>query len=126
MKNKSKDSSQYGTCPNPLCKWHHKINLPKNDKWFRCHGYYDTKQHGRIPRYICINCHRTFTLRTSADIWHLKDDDMNLKDIGRRWIEGSTICEIAKSYGVSDQVIRTRLKRFMEYSKSHWDYASIG
>lgn len=56
----------------------------------------------------------------------MRDDDINLKDIGRRWIEGSTICEIAKSYGVSDQVIRTRLKRFMEYSKSHWDYASIG
>lgn len=125
MKNKFNASTQAGTCPNPLCKWHHKINLPKTDKWFRCHGYYDTKQHGRIPRYICINCHRTFTLRTGANFWHFRDDKMDVKEIAKQWIGGMTICEIAKAYGVSDQVIRTRLKRFMELSRTQWDYAKV-
>ena len=122
MENNVNETYKYEVCPNPLCKLHHKINIPPGEKWFRCHGFYDTKQHGRIPRYICNNCHRTFTLRTGANFWHLKDDTIDIKELGRQWAGGLSIREIAKNYGVSEQTISTRLKRFVEFSKTHWDY----
>lgn len=117
--------NQLEVCPNPLCRFHQKINLPKGSKegkWFRGHGYYTTKQHEKIPRYICNNCNRTFTLRTGENFWHLKNDTLDVKELGRQWISGTTICEIAKTYGVSEQVIKTRLKRYEEFSKVFWEY----
>ncbi len=122
MENNSSNSLEHGVCPNPLCKWHNKINLPQGEKWFRCHGFYQTKQHGRIPRYICNNCHRTFTLRTGQNFWHLKDDAIDIKELGQQWVSGLSIREIAKNYGMSEQVISTRLKRYVELSKTHWEY----
>lgn len=108
-------------CPNPLCPWHKRINIPKK-KWFRCHGYYTTNQHERVARFICINCHKTFTTRTVANYWHMRDDTLDIKELGKLWIAGSSICEIAKTYGVSDQQVRTRLRRYMEFAKTHWEY----
>ena len=141
VKNKFMETELNVTCPNPLCKWHHKINLPKSskagakegpnegsksgakeEKWFRRHGYYTTKQHEKIPRYICNNCHKTFTLRTGENFWHLKDDALDVKELGRQWVGGSSICEIAKTYGVSEQVISTRIRRYVEFAKTHWEY----
>lgn len=122
MSKESRDSFQHGVCPNPLCEWHNKSNLPVDQKWFTCHGYYSTKQHGRIPRYVCNNCHKTFTLRTGANFWHLKDDTLDVKLLGQQWVCGLTIREIAKSYGVSEQVIQTRLRKYIEFSKTHWEY----
>lgn len=116
-----KNPLEHGVCPNPLCKWHHKANLPKGDKWYKSHGYYDSKQHGRVPRYACMNCGRTFTLRTGANYWHLKDDTPDLKELGAQRANGSTICELSQKYGVSEQMVRTRLKRYSDYSKSHWE-----
>ena len=110
----TKNPLEHGVCPNPLCKWHHKFNLPQGERWYKNHGFYTTKQHEKIPRYVCNNCGRTFTLRTGAKHWYLRDDSINLLELGNQWANGSKICEMAKAYGVSTQVIKTRLKRY------HW------
>lgn len=53
-------------CPNPKCRWSDPDMIPRNRRWYTSHGYYPSKQYGRIPRYICRNCHATFTLRTGG------------------------------------------------------------
>lgn len=116
-----KNPLEHGACPNPLCEWHHKNNLPTSYRWYKSHGFYQTKQHKKIPRYVCINCGRTFTLRTGAKHWHLRDDTIDFRELAVQWSSGGTICEMAKKYGVSTQTIRTRLKRYCDYVKSHWE-----
>ncbi len=121
MDEKVKNPLEHGVCPNPLCKWHHKENLPVGFKWYQSHGYYESKQHGKVPRYACRNCGRTFTLRTGANNWHLKDDTLDLKELGNQRANGYTISELALKYGVSRQKVTTRLKRYSDYSKTHWE-----
>lgn len=98
-------------CPNPNCKWSDPDIIPRNGHWYTSHGYYPSKQYGRVPRYICRNCRTTFTLRTGGLNWHLRDDGCNVIDMCSKWLKGESVGELAIEYGVSRQMIRTRLKR---------------
>ena len=98
-------------CPNPDCSWHDPLNIPPGISWCRHHGYYDSDQHGKIPRYVCRNCHRTFSERTSHKDCYLHNDDADISALGRAWLAGESLGEIAREWGLTIQMVRTRLKR---------------
>ena len=54
--------SDYFFCPNPLCTAHH-INPPPSG-WYVRHGYHMTKAFGRVQRYRCRFCRKTFSDQT--------------------------------------------------------------
>ena len=54
--------SDFPHCPNPSCPNYH--CPPAGNTWFAYHGSYMTKVVGKVTRYRCTNCGRTFGYRT--------------------------------------------------------------
>ncbi len=99
-------------CPNPDCSWHDPGKIPKGEKWYRKHGYYESAQHGRIRRYICLKCHKTFSERTCGDdSYYLHFDDIDVSELGRAWLAGEPLKVIAARNGITVGMVRTRLRR---------------
>ncbi len=99
-------------CPNPDCPWHDPGKIPRGKRWYRRHGYYVSEQHGRITRYICLKCNKSFSDRTfSADSYYLHFDDIDVSELEQAWLGGKPVGEIAKNLGISTGMVRTRLRR---------------
>ena len=101
-------------CPNKKCRWH----IPdrtKNIKWYKLHGYYYSAQHGRIARFRCLGCGRTFSLRSNMVNRYLHYDDIEIDEIGFSYLAGASLCEMARERGISIGMVRTRLKRFFDF-----------
>lgn len=103
--------AEWFSCPNPECSWHFSGNIPSGLKWYRCHGYYDSAQHGKVPRYVCLRCGKTFSERAADSDYYLHFDGIDIKSLGKAWLAGETLREIAREYGITIQMVRTRLKR---------------
>ena len=101
-------------CPNKHCIWNNPCRVPKQSRWYRLHGYYNSSQHGRIPRFRCQRCGTTFSVRTGLSTRYLHFDGIEFAEIGERYLSGSSLGEIARDHGVSIQMIRLRLRRFFE------------
>lgn len=103
--------TEMDSCPYPDCSWHDPSNIPPGMHWCRRHGYYDSGQHGKIPRYVCRNCNRTFSERTKDKDCYLHYDEADLTELGKAWLAGETLGDIAREWGITIQMVRTRLKR---------------
>lgn len=114
---KGRETVAFEACPNPDCKWHDKGSIPHGIRWYRRHGFYESAQHGKIARYVCCNCSRTFSDRTFEKDFYLHFDGISVSDIGSAWLRGETEKAIAKERGITLQMVRTRLKRFDAYSQ---------
>lgn len=64
-----------------------------------------------MQRYICLNCHKSFSVRTDSSQWYLHFDYISIPALAQAWQAGGTVREIAKEYGISQQMVRTRLRR---------------
>ncbi len=98
-------------------------------KGYRRPGYYTSAQHGKIARFVCLNCHRTFSERTCQRDFYLHFDEFSILDIGQAWLKGETLQEIARDKGISIQMVRTRLNRFGPYVEGQsdgWEVAESG
>ncbi len=99
-------------CPNPGCPWHDPGNIPRGMRWYRKHGFYKSAQLGKVRRFICLKCHRTFSERRfREDLFYLHYDSIDTSDIQLEWLEGNPVREIAKRHGISTGMVRTRLRR---------------
>ena len=103
------------SCPNPDCAWHESAKVPKEGRWYLKHGYYESLQHGKIARYMCLNCHRTFSARTDNENFYLHFDEYDIREIGMEYYSGVTQKDIARKHGITVQMVRTRIKRFNPY-----------
>ena len=102
-------------CPNKTCDYHRPEEVEKGTKMFRKHGYYVSAQHGRIPRYMCLKCGKTFSPRTGDDNYYLHFDGFDIEEIGEAYYSGQNQKDIARKKGISIQMVRTRIKRFDPY-----------
>ena len=102
-------------CPNEKCRWYNPDRIRTNTRWYRLHGYYDSAQHVRIPRFRCLACGKTFSVRTNLMNWYLHFDDIGINEIGYRYLAGASLCELARERGISINMVRTRLRRFFEF-----------
>lgn len=98
-------------CPNPKCIWHNPKRIPAGMQWYRKHGYYFSEQHGKMQRFVCLNCHKSFSTRTDTNEWYLHFDNISIPALAKAWLAGGSVKEIAKEYGISRQMVRTRLRR---------------
>ena len=98
-------------CPNPRCVWHNPMRIPQGMQWYRKHGFYFSEQHGKMQRYICLNCHKSFSVRTDSNERYLHFDYISIPALAQAWQAGGSVREIAKEYGISQQMVRTRLRR---------------
>ena len=62
-------------CVNPDCRYFHHKDI-HDTSWRRNHGHHDTKAFGKVPRYMCLNCGKTFSNQTFLiDYWVKKPVD---------------------------------------------------
>ena len=56
-------------CPNPECRYFSHENI-HDTCWRKNHGYYQTNAFGKVPRYRCTSCGKTFSNQTFLiDYW---------------------------------------------------------
>lgn len=56
-------------CPNPECRHFHHEDI-HDTSWRKSHGYYETRAFGKVPRYRCTHCGKTFSNQTFLiDYW---------------------------------------------------------
>ena len=105
-------------CPNEKCRWHDTDRIHPGTRWYRLHGYYVSAQHGKIPRFRCLGCGRTFSVRSNLMHWYLHFDDIEIIEIGEAYLAGASLGKLAKDRGISINMVRTRLRRFFEFYES--------
>ena len=93
-------------CPNPSCPNFH---APPRD-WFYHHGSYETVAHGTVTRCRCKRCGRTSSYQTES-IYYYTKRRLNFSDIFSRLRGGSSLRDIARSFGVSRTAVTTSLFR---------------
>lgn len=77
----------------------------------RFHGWYRSHQHGKVRRFRCVTCARTFSDRTGTVNWYLHNDTIAAETLLYNWCMGESIRTIAKTNSCSESMIRTRLQR---------------
>ena len=102
-------------CPNRKCRWYNPTRIRSGVRWYRLHGYYVSAQHGKIPRFRCLGCGRTFSVRTNMASRYLHYDEVEIVEIGEKYLAGASVCAMAREKGISINMVRTRLRRFFEY-----------
>ena len=102
-------------CPNEKCRWHNPARIQPTTRWYRPHGYYVSAQHGKIARFRCLGCGRTFSVRSNLINRYLHFDDFEIAEIGESYLAGASLGELARERGISINMVRTRLRRFFDF-----------
>jgi hypothetical protein len=67
-------------CPNPGCPNH---THPENPVWYRPLGWYDTLVRGKVKRYACRSCGKSFSEQTFRLSYYLHLD-LDFHDLLKR------------------------------------------
>ena len=94
-------------CPNSACA-NHRTALVKN--WYKPFGYYTTQAYGRVKRYACLRCGKSFSEQTFRLSYYLHKK-ISFRDIVYRISACSGIRAMARWYQVTDKVISNRIGR---------------
>jgi hypothetical protein len=94
-------------CPNACCTNHH---APPLRGWYRPFGAYHTQAYGRVKRYLCLECGKSFSDQTFSLSYYLHLT-IDLQDLFSSLISCSGIRAMARKYGVTDKVISNRIGR---------------
>ncbi len=98
----------YFFCPNPRCSAH-RLDLP-DSSWFYHYGYHATKAFGRVKRYKCKRCGRTFSDQTFLLNYWLKKST-NFASLGRQINSASSGNFVARHHRFSADSLRIRQDR---------------
>lgn len=94
-------------CPNSLCENH---MHPRSSRWCSHYGYHDTKAFGRVPRFKCRTCRKTFSAQTfSIDFYAKKVVDY--RDLLNRHVSSESVRAIGRSLNHSCGTIQNRIDR---------------
>jgi hypothetical protein len=94
-------------CPNLACGNHVR---PEGQDWYQPFGWYQTKAHGRVKRYACRRCGKSFSEQTFRLSYYLHLN-IDFKDLLYRLSACSGIRAMARAYQVTDKVIANRVGR---------------
>ncbi len=95
-------------CPNRHCQNYK--HPPADSGWMRKKGFIYTKRIGRIQRYQCKKCHRTFSL-SYFSIDHYIHRNLSYIKLLDHLVSGSGIRDMARAFHCSPQMIINRLMR---------------
>lgn len=95
-------------CPNPQCSY---FQAPPEHQWYNSHGSFISQRVGRVFRYRCSNCGRTFCKNTfSIDYWVKKTVDYI--NVLTPLVSGSGLWDMVRFHGFSVDVFLNRIERF--------------
>ena len=95
-------------CPHRDCSYHRKEE--KRPDWYRPWGSYQTRTFGRVLRFRCRSCGRTFSVQTfSLDYYAKKKVDYSR--VFDQIITAGGVRDIARQEGISTGVVKNRTAR---------------
>jgi transposase-like protein len=95
-------------CPNKNCT-NHRPDI-QNYQWFRRYGYHKSKCRGKIPRFQCKLCQKTFSTQTfSIHYWTHSTIDFEVLDARLQSCAGQR--QLGREYRVTHNVIANRIHR---------------
>lgn len=92
-------------CPHLNCPQHLRTH-PRGFR-FRRAGFYTTRHHRRVPRFLCLTCRRTFSRQSFSTTYYLKRPEL-LSPIAAGLVAGSAHRQIARSLHCAHSTV-TRL-----------------
>ncbi len=98
-------------CPNPQCRNHN--NPPTGKVWFWKKGFAFTKRDGKVQRFQCKECLKTFSL-SYFTIDHCVHKRLSCARILSHLISGSGIRDMARAMNCSPHMITHRLQRLSQ------------
>jgi hypothetical protein len=98
----------YFFCPNKKCRYNRQLSY--NEIWFRKDGSHPTKAFGRVQRYRCLHCGKTFSDQTFLLNYYLKKET-DFKKLLNQFNSNNSTCFIARENNMSFESIRIRRDR---------------
>ncbi|GAB1432035.1 hypothetical protein MASR2M29_06600 [Spirochaetota bacterium] len=96
-------------CPNPKCSHHHSIEEAFRPYW-QHYGYHNTKVVGKVKRFKCKACKKSFSER-SFSIHYYTKKNLDLKEIHRAISQSESLSSIARKLRCSEDSIQNRIDR---------------
>ncbi|MFO7850390.1 MAG: hypothetical protein R6V67_10555, partial [Spirochaetia bacterium] len=98
-------------CPNKQCTLHRIETADHStERWFYVGGYYYTKAFGRVRRFRCLICGKSFSEQTFRLDYFVKHP-IDYQQIFERIVGGAGLRTVARDLSVSHQLITNRLSR---------------
>jgi len=95
-------------CPNYLCSYHQKA--PSEFSWFYRIGFYHTKAFGKVRRFKCLGCGKSFSTQTFLLNYYVKRP-VDYRPILEHLCSSSGIRATSRWLAVSHQTITNRIGR---------------
>lgn len=101
-------------CPNPACPYWQPRRLlsppPSGHPWFQSYGCYHSKRNGRVPRFRCRSCGRSFSPQTFALSYYEKRR-LSLRGLVSRLCSGESLRAIGRAFHCSVASVSNRIAR---------------
>lgn len=97
-------------CPNPACPCHQHDTTRHDDSWWIKNGWHMTAVVGRVPRFKCCFCKKTFSTRTFQLDYYTKKT-IPYKEILERVPSGESVSAIARNLKCSVGSAQNRIDR---------------
>jgi hypothetical protein len=94
-------------CPNKACRNH---QHPQGEIWYKPFGWYVTKAMGKVKRYACLTCGKSFSEQTFRLSYYLHLH-IDFRDIFYRISACEGVRAMARYFQVTDKVIANRVGR---------------
>jgi transposase-like protein len=94
-------------CTNKDCRNFH---IPESKDWYKFFAYYHTKAFGKVPRFICKSCKKTFSSQTFSIDYYVKHP-VDYQQILKSLNSAAGIRNIARNLSVHHQLITNRMIR---------------
>ena len=94
-------------CPNPECPNHFR---PQGRPWYRFYAFYTTKAFGKVPRFLCTSCRKTFSSQTFRLDYYAKKR-LDYRFLFQQFTSASGLRNIARNLGVRVETVANRLDR---------------
>jgi transposase-like protein len=99
-------------CPNPECP---QFSPESAENWYIHYGFHQTKAFGRVQRYRCRVCRRTFSTQTFSIDYYAKKriDYQSLQD---QLISASGLLDMGRNLNLRPETIQNRIERLARCS----------
>lgn len=96
-------------CPNPDCP-QNKPRQSKDEKWWRLRGHYQSRVHGKVQRFLCKTCGKSFSERIFHLDYYAKRIDIQFRDVLFHYCNGFSQRALAEHFGCAVRTIAQRLQ----------------
>ena len=94
-------------CPNPQCTC---FSVPPRPNWYMRYGHHSTRTFGRVQRYRCHHCRRTFSDQTFSIDYYVKKA-IDYESLLQQLVTASGCLDMGRALGVRAESIQNRCER---------------